>query len=167
MTGNCNLPSLRIGLGFDTHRLEPNGKLKIGGLWIDCGLHSVGHSDADVLMHAITDAILGALGEPDIGRLFPDTEVDNRDRDSADFLIEARERLKTAKMSIVNLDCVILAEKPKMAPFIDEMRNTLARYLGIEFLQIGIKAKTGEKVDAVGRGEAVSARVVVLLTAAC
>lgn len=163
MSNETKRPSMRIGLGFDTHRLESGGSLKIGDLWIDCGLTAIGHSDADVLMHAITDAILGAIGEPDIGRLFPDNVAENQGRDSADFLIEAAKRMKSHEMEIVNLDCVILAERPKMAPYIDEMRNALSTRLKINPQQIGIKAKTGEKVDAVGRGEAISARVVVLL----
>ncbi len=163
MTNQINLPVLRIGLGFDTHRLETGGKLKIGGIWIDCGSHAVGHSDADVLMHALTDAILGALSEPDIGRLFPDNAERNKNRDSADFLGEAIRRLNSQKMAIVNIDCVVLAEKPKMAPHIDQMKKELATQMGITPQQLGIKAKTGEKVDAVGRGEAISARVVVLL----
>lgn len=165
MTDNIALPKLRIGLGFDTHRLESGNSLKIGDLWIDCGLRAIGHSDADVLMHAITDAILGAIGEPDIGRLFPDDLPQNENRNSADFLLEAARRMKSQKMEIINLDCVILAEKPKLAPHIDRMRAALAERLDITTHQIGIKAKTGEKVDAVGRGEAISARVVVLLAA--
>ena len=158
-----SLPAIRIGLGYDTHRLERGGSLKIGDLSIDCGLHSVGHSDADVLMHAITDAILGAICEPDIGQLFPDDCEENKNRDSADFLIEATRRLKLQKMAIVNLDCVILAEQPKMSPYLELMKKSLASRLDIGIDQIGIKAKTGEKVDAVGRGEAISARVVVLV----
>lgn len=165
MTNQINLPALRIGIGFDTHRLESGGRLKIGGIWIDCDLHAVGHSDADVLMHAITDAILGALNEPDIGQLFPDNAKENKNRDSSDFLGEAIRRLNTQEMAIVNLDCVILAEKPKMAPHIGQMKIELASQMGINPQQLGIKAKTGEKVDAVGRGEAISARVVVLLSA--
>jgi len=160
---NHKLPAIRIGLGFDTHRIESGGSLKIGDLWIDCDLHAVGHSDADVLMHAITDAILGSICEPDIGQLFPDDRTENHDRDSADFLLEAIRRLHARKMDIVNLDCVILAEAPKMAPYIMEMRATLAKRLRIDIDQVNIKAKTGEKVDAVGRGEAISARVVALV----
>ena len=114
-------------------------------------------------MHAITDAILGSICEPDIGQLFPDDRTENHDRDSADFLLEAIRRLHARKMDIVNLDCVILAEAPKMAPYIMEMRATLAKRLRIDIDQVNIKAKTGEKVDAVGRGEAISARVVALV----
>lgn len=116
-------------------------------------------------MHAITDAILGALNEPDIGQLFPDNAKENKNRDSSDFLGEAIRRLNAQEMAIVNLDCVILAEKPKMAPHIGQMKIELASQMGINPQQLGIKAKTGEKVDAVGRGEAISARVVVLLSA--
>ncbi|MDC0295277.1 2-C-methyl-D-erythritol 2,4-cyclodiphosphate synthase [bacterium] len=161
-----NLPAIKIGLGDDTHRLGKGGPLKIGGICIDSDHHAIGHSDADVLMHAITDAILGALSEPDIGRLFPDDASENHRRDSADFLSEAVRRLWQHQMQIVNLDCVILAEQPKMSPHIDLMKETLAPILGIETSQLGIKAKTGESVDAVGRSEAISAKAVVLIAKA-
>lgn len=155
----------RVGLGFDTHRLGNGGPLRIGGVDINADVHAIGHSDADVLLHAITDALLGAIAEPDIGRLFSDTDASNFRRDSADFLLEAVRRVRRRGMEIGNLDAVILAEAPKMAPHIDRMRQRIADLLEITIDQIGLKAKTGEGVDAVGRGEAISTRVVALLYA--
>lgn len=158
-----NLPPLRIGLGFDTHRLGNGGPLRVGGVDLPAEVHAIGHSDADVLLHAITDAMLGSVSEPDIGRLFPDTDPANRGRDSADFLREALVRLRHHGMEIVNLDCVILAERPKMAPHIDAMKEKIGGYLDLTPDRIGIKAKTGEGIGMVGHGEAIAARVVVLV----
>ena len=161
MTGT--IPPIRVGLGYDTHRLGPGGPLRIGGIDIDCELHSIGHSDADVLLHAITDAILGSVVEEDIGRLFPNNAQENQDRDSTDFLQEAMRRLRHRGMDIVNLDCVILAERPKMAEHIDSMRAVIAKITGAPVDRIGIKAKTGEGTGPIGHGEAISARAVVLV----
>lgn len=157
------IPPLRIGLGFDTHRLGNGGPLRIGGIDVPAEVHAIGHSDADVLLHAITDAILGAISEEDIGRLFPDTDPENRGRDSADFLHEALVRLRRHGMDLVNLDCVILAERPKFAPHIDAMKRKIGEHLDLPPSRIGIKAKTGEGIGAVGHGEAIAARVVVLI----
>ncbi|PHQ32709.1 2-C-methyl-D-erythritol 2,4-cyclodiphosphate synthase [Rhodopirellula bahusiensis] len=154
----------RIGLGYDSHRLGEGGPLRVGGVDIPGEFHAIGHSDADVLLHAVTDALMGAIAGPDIGRLFPDDAEVNRDRDSRDFVVEALRRVQEAGYEINNLDAVILAQKPKMASHIDTMREVVAEMLQTDVGQIGLKAKTGEGVDAVGRSEAIAARVVVMLT---
>lgn len=159
------IPPLRIGLGFDTHRLGNGGPLRVGGIDIPAEVHAIGHSDADVLLHAITDAILGSVSEGDIGRLFPDNDPANRGRDSAEFVREALVRLRRHGMDLVNLDCVILAERPKMAPHIDAMKLKIGECLDLPADRIGIKAKTGEGIGPVGHGEAIAARVVVLVYA--
>ncbi|MEE2934485.1 MAG: 2-C-methyl-D-erythritol 2,4-cyclodiphosphate synthase [Planctomycetota bacterium] len=158
-----SLPPLRIGLGYDSHRLGNQGPLRIGGIDLPADVHSIGHSDADVLLHAITDALLGAVAEPDIGQLFPDNAAENRNRDSAEFLHEALVRIRHHGMAIVNLDCVILAERPKMAPHLVAMRETIAGLLDLAVDQVGIKAKTGEGVDSIGSASAIAARAIVLL----
>lgn len=157
------IPPLRVGLGYDSHRLGNGGPLLIGGIEIPAEVHSIGHSDADVLLHAITDALLGAVAEQDIGRLFPDNDPKNRGRDSVDFLVEAVHRIRRHAMEIVNLDCIILAEQPKMAAHIDVMRERIAEHLDINVDQISIKAKTGEGIGDIGGSAAIAARVVVLL----
>jgi 2-C-methyl-D-erythritol 2,4-cyclodiphosphate synthase len=160
-----SIPPFRIGLGYDSHRLGNGGPLRIGGVDIPAEVHAIGHSDADVLLHAITDALLGSVAEADIGRLFPDSAAENRDRDSGEFLREAIRRVRHHAMDVVNLDCVILAERPKMAPHIDAMRGAVSQQLDLSVDRISIKAKTGEGVDAVGHGRAIAARVVVLVAA--
>ncbi|TWT67471.1 2-C-methyl-D-erythritol 2,4-cyclodiphosphate synthase [Allorhodopirellula solitaria] len=160
-------PPFRIGLGYDSHRLGRGGPLRIGGVSIgdeapEC-FHAIGHSDADVLLHAVTDALLGAIAAADIGRLFPDDAEVNRDRDSAEFIAAALAKVHEAGYAIGNLDAVILAQQPKMAPHIDAMRQRIAGLLQCPIDSIGLKAKTGEGVDSVGRSEAIAARVVVLL----
>ena len=157
------IPPLRVGLGYDSHRLGNGGPLRIGGIEIPAEIHAIGHSDADVLIHAITDALLGSVAEQDIGRLFPDRDPENRGRDSAEFLLEAVHRLRHHGMEIVNLDCVILAERPKMATHIDSMREAIGGHLDLPTDRISIKAKTGEGIGPVGHGEAIAARVVVLV----
>jgi 2-C-methyl-D-erythritol 2,4-cyclodiphosphate synthase len=159
---HSSFSSLRVGLGFDTHRLGNGGPLRIGGIDVPAEVHAIGHSDADVLLHAITDAILGSVSEPDIGRLFPDNDPANRGRDSADFLREAVTRLRRHGLDLINLDCVIVAERPKMAAHIDAMKSRVGEILDLPPDRIGIKAKTGEGIGSVGHGEAIEARVVVL-----
>ena len=156
--------AFRIGLGYDSHRLGPVGPLRVGGVDVPGEFHAIGHSDADVLLHAVTDALLGAIAGPDIGRLFPDDADENRGRDSRDFVQEALRRVQVTGYEINNVDAVILAQKPKMAPHIDSMRAVVAAMLQTTIEQVGLKAKTGEGVDAVGRSEAIAARVVVMLS---
>jgi 2-C-methyl-D-erythritol 2,4-cyclodiphosphate synthase len=160
-----SIPPIRVGLGYDSHRLGNGGPLRIGGLDIPADVHAIGHSDADVLLHAITDAILGSVAEPDIGRLFPNTADENRGRESSDFLQEAIRRLRHHGMDIINMDCVILAERPKMAPHIDAMKEVLCKLIDVTPDRLSIKAKTGEGIGAIGNAEAIAARVVVLVYA--
>jgi len=157
------MSSFRIGLGEDTHRLEPGGPLRIGGIDVPHDRQTVGHSDADVLLHAITDALLGAAGLPDIGELFPNTDPENAGRDSAEMLSLAYQRARQAGYELVNLDCVVAAQQPKLSPYKDGIRHSIAGILGANPTQIGVKAKTGESVGPVGREEAIEARCVALL----
>lgn len=153
----------RIGIGHDTHRLEPGGPLRVGGVDIPHHKQAVGHSDADVLLHAITDAVLGAAALGDIGELFPDNDPANRGRDSAEFLIAAWEKVEAAGYSLVNLDCIVFAQRPKLSPFKGQIQSRIAQILKVDEGQVGVKAKTGELVGPVGREEAIEAQVVALL----
>jgi 2-C-methyl-D-erythritol 2,4-cyclodiphosphate synthase len=159
-------PRLRVGIGHDTHRLQPGGPLRIGGVTIEHDQQMVGHSDADVLLHAVTDALLGAAALGDIGELFPNTDPANRGRDSAEMLAVARLKVQEAGWQIANLDCIVLAEQPKLSPYKQTIQSRIAQLLDLDPTQVGVKAKTGEGLDAVGRREAVQAQVVVLLVAA-
>jgi len=154
---------LRIGLGHDTHRLVDGSFILLGGVRIEHTKSLLGHSDADVLLHAITDALLGAAGLGDIGELFPDTDPVNRNRDSAAMLKIAWEQVRQNHWQIVNLDAVVFAEQPKIAPHKEAIRKRIAELLEIDGTQIGIKAKTGEKIGIIGQEEAISAECVVLL----
>ncbi len=156
-------PLIRIGLGFDTHCLGNGGPLRLGGIDLEAEVHAIGHSDADVLLHAITDAILGAGDCGDIGRLFPDTDEANRGRDSSEFLAEAMRRVRAKGWEVVNFDCVVLAQKPKISPYIEEMRHRVSEITNLSPAQVGIKGKTGEGVGPIGHAEAVAARCVALL----
>jgi 2-C-methyl-D-erythritol 2,4-cyclodiphosphate synthase len=153
----------RIGLGHDLHRLEPGDGLVIGGLSIPHDRRAMGHSDADVLLHAVTDALLGAGGLGDIGELFPDTDPAHRGRDSADMLAEAVRRLAAAGWRIVNLDCVIRVQRPKILPYRTAIRRRLAEILGIDAADVWLKAKTGEGVGPIGEERAIAADCVVLV----
>jgi 2-C-methyl-D-erythritol 2,4-cyclodiphosphate synthase len=154
----------RIGLGHDTHRLGKGGPLRLGGIDVPHEKHAIGHSDADVLLHAITDAILGAAGLGDIGELFPDTDPANRGRDSAEMLRMATAQVLARGYKIVNLDCIIFAQLPKLSPYKSAIRQRVAEILEISPEQIGVKAKTGERVGPVGREEAIMAECVILLS---
>jgi 2-C-methyl-D-erythritol 2,4-cyclodiphosphate synthase len=155
--------SFRIGIGHDTHRLIAGGPLRLGGIDVPCDAHAEGHSDADVLLHAVTDALLGAAGLPDIGQLFPDTDPANRGRDSGEMLAIAWQRAASRGYQIVNLDCVIMAEQPKLAPYNQAIRARMAELLDIAPEQVGVKGKTGERVGPIGRREAIAAECVALL----
>jgi 2-C-methyl-D-erythritol 2,4-cyclodiphosphate synthase len=139
--------------------------LRLGGIDVPHDRQLVGHSDADVLLHAITDALLGAAALPDIGRLFPNTDPANRDRDSAQMLAAAAAKVSDAGFCIVNLDCVVHAERPKLADYHDAIRHRIAGILDLSPFQIGLKAKTGEAAGPVGREEIIEARCVALLEA--
>ena len=153
----------RVGLGFDSHRLGNGGPIRIGGIDVPAEVHAIGHSDADVLLHAITDALLGAIAEPDIGQLFPDTADENRGRDSEEFIAEAVKRIRASGHEIGNLDCVILLQQPKLASYIDRMRTRIAEIIDMPVEDLGLKAKTGEGVGPIGHAEAIAARCVVLI----
>lgn len=159
-----NLPELRIGSGQDCHRLESGYQLILGGVPIEFEMGLVGHSDADVLLHAITDALLGAAGLGDIGEMFPNTEERWKDADSRNLLVSAYQEVQKAGWQIVNLDCTISAERPKLAGYKPLIRESIANTLNINEQQINIKAKTGERVGPVGRQEAMTADAIVLLT---
>ena len=155
--------SFRIGLGHDTHRLELGNGLMLGGVMIEHDRQAVGHSDADVLLHAITDAILGAAALGDIGEMFPYTDAANRGRDSAAMLAAAMARVREAGWRIENLDCVIFAQRPKILPHRTAIRQRVAAVLGIDSDAVWLKAKTGEGVGPIGRQEAIAAECVALL----
>jgi 2-C-methyl-D-erythritol 2,4-cyclodiphosphate synthase len=153
----------RIGLGHDSHRLGPGDGLVIGGVSIPHHRAAIGHSDADVLLHAITDSLLGAAALGDIGEMFPDTDPANQGRDSADMLRRALDRVSAAGWRIVNLDCVIFAQRPKILPHRPAIRRRIAEILGIDEAAVWLKAKTGEGVGPIGEELAVGAECVVLI----
>ena len=161
------LPKLpfRIGQGYDCHALVENRKLIIGGVDIPHHLGLLGHSDADVLLHAITDAILGAAALGDIGKHFPDTDPQFKGADSRTLLKEAARRVVATGYRIGNIDATIIAQKPKMAPHIAGMCAHVAEDLGVEIGQVNIKAKTNEKLGYLGREEGIAAEAVALLLA--
>ena len=154
---------IRVGLGYDLHRLKRGRKFLLGGVEIPFHKGEDGHSDGDVLAHALCDALLGSSASGDIGELFPPSDPAFKDADSMEFLHNVFLRIKQAGWKIVNLDCVIICEKPKVLPFRNVIRNSLAAALEIPPENISLKGKTAEKLDAVGRGKAVEAYVVCLL----
>ncbi len=154
----------RIGIGHDTHRLAAGGPLRLGGVDIPHDAHAVGHSDADVLLHAVTDALLGAAALGDIGEMFPDTDEANRGRDSGEMLRLAGRAVAARGFAIENVDCIVFAQRPKLSPHKEAIRASIAALLGLAVDRVGLKAKTGENVGPVGRQEAVMAECVALLT---
>jgi 2-C-methyl-D-erythritol 2,4-cyclodiphosphate synthase len=163
MTSHQALPPLRIGEGWDTHQLVTGRPLVLGGVTIPHTHGLLGHSDADALLHAITDALLGAAGLGDIGRHFPDTAAEFKGADSAVLLAEAMRRVREAGWAVVNIDSTIVAQAPKMAPHIGAMRERIAACLGLGVDQVNVKAKTAEKMGPVGEGRAIETRAVCLL----
>ncbi len=153
----------RIGFGSDVHRLIEGRTLILGGVEIPANKGAVGHSDADALLHAITDALLGALALGDIGTHFSDTNESWKNAESSAFLLYAVGLMKVKNFQVVNVDSTVNLEKPKLRPFIDKMRENIARILEIEIDCVSIKAKTGEGVDAVGKTDAVKAEAVILI----
>ena len=159
----------RIGHGYDLHRLEPvapagaGRPFVLGGLRIEHDRGPVGHSDGDALLHAVTDAILGALAEPDIGQLFSDRDPKWDGADSTIFLAEAVRRMQARGLRLGNLDATVICERPKIGPVKESMRARLAELIGVDVSAINIKGKTHEKVDAVGEGRAIEVHVVALL----
>ena len=155
---------IRIGLGTDLHRLVEGRKLMLGGVHIPFDKGEHGHSDGDVLLHAITDSLLGAAAISDIGELFPPSDEKWKDADSKKLLASAYELVKGQGWSIENIDCVIKLEKPKFLPYRQAVRESIAGILGIEPSQVFVKAKTGEKLGDVGAGESIEAEAVCLLS---
>lgn len=159
-------PAMRVGEGWDTHQLVADRKLVLGGVEIPHTHGLLGHSDADALCHAMTDALFGAAALGDIGRHFPDTDPQFTGADSLALLAEAARRVRGAGWEIVNVDSTIVAQQPKMAPHILTMRQRVAGALGVEVDRVNVKAKTAEKMGPVGRLEAIEARAVCLLVKA-
>jgi len=155
--------TVRVGLGEDLHRVDDGRTLVLGGVIIEEGPGLSGHSDADVLLHAITDAVLGAAALGDIGHYFPPGDPRFAHADSADFLRKALELAREQGWEVANIDATVRTERPKLAPYIVHIRERIAEIVGIEFACVSVKAKTGEGLDAVGRGEAMAAAAVVLL----
>jgi 2-C-methyl-D-erythritol 2,4-cyclodiphosphate synthase len=161
--GRTNAIRLRIGQGWDTHALVTGRRLILGGVDIPHTHGLQGHSDADALCHAMIDALFGAAGLGDIGHHFPDTDERFRGADSLALLAETARRLRTAQWEINNIDSTVVAQAPKLAPYINTMRQRLSMALGVGIEQVNVKAKTAEKMGPVGRGEAIEAQAVCLL----
>lgn len=155
--------NFRIGEGWDVHALVADRKLILGGIEVPYHLGLLGHSDADVLLHAITDALLGAAGLGDIGTHFPDTDARFKGADSGVLLAEAARRVREKGYEIGNVDSTVIAQAPKLMPFIGAMRSAIALALGVSADQVNVKAKTAEKMGPVGLGQAMEARAIVLL----
>ena len=153
----------RIGQGFDVHQLTENRPLIIGGVTIPYEKGLIGHSDADVLLHTVTDACLGAIGEGDIGKHFPDTDPAFKDADSSELLQKVWELVKSRGYELVNADCTIIAQRPKMAPHIEQMKNRISQLLETTPDCINVKATTTERLGFPGREEGIAAQAVVLL----
>lgn len=155
--------NFRIGEGWDVHALVPGRKLILGGVEVPHTLGLLGHSDADVLLHAITDALFGAAALGDIGRHFSDTDAQFKGADSAVLLAEAARRVRAKGFEIGNIDSTIVAQAPKLAPHIEKMRERIAQVLALDVEQVNVKAKTAEKLGPVGQQQAMEARAVALL----
>ncbi len=167
---SVELSRMRIGHGYDLHRLEPvsasggaGRPFVLGGVRLEHDRGPVGHSDGDALYHAVTDALLGALGMPDIGELFPDDDPRHEGQDSSVFLEEAVRRVRKAGYAVVNVDCTVILERPKVKEIKDRLRANIAARLGVGVECVNVKGKTHERVDAVGEGRAIEVHVVVLL----
>jgi 2-C-methyl-D-erythritol 2,4-cyclodiphosphate synthase len=153
---------MRIGIGYDSHRLVEGRKLILGGVEILHEKGLLGHSDADVLCHAIIDAIIGAMGEGDIGKYFPDTDMKWKNASSIELLFNTVTRMKEKGFDIMYIDSTVIAEWPKLAPFVEKMKESISK-AGIPVDLLNIKAKTNEGMDATGRGEGIAAQAVCLL----
>lgn len=154
---------MRIGYGYDIHRLVVGRPLVLGGVDIPCEVGLDGHSDADCLTHALSDAVFGALALPDIGHWFPNTDPDIRGIDSRRILEKAIHEAMVRGWMVGNVDCVIIAERPKISPYLDTMKESLSATMGIRPDQVGIKATTNEKVGDIGKGHAIAAHATCLL----
>lgn len=156
-------PGYATGIGYDSHRFAPGGPLILGGIGIPGDVHLVGHSDADAVCHALTDAVLGAAAAGDIGAMFPDTDADNRGRDSIEMLAAAVARVRSVGWHVGSVDVTVIAESPKVGPYRDAMRVRLAEALGIPPTRVNIKGKTNEGMGWIGRGEGLASLAVATL----
>ncbi|MGM0877639.1 MAG: 2-C-methyl-D-erythritol 2,4-cyclodiphosphate synthase [Bacillota bacterium] len=154
---------IRIGQGFDVHQLVEDRPLIIGGIEIPYEKGLLGHSDADVLLHTVADACLGAIGEGDIGKHFPDTDPNFKDADSANLLTHVWKLVKEQGYELGNIDCTIIAQKPKMAPHIDKMKRRIAELLEADISQVNVKATTTEKLGFTGRKEGIASQATILI----
>ena len=154
---------MRIGIGHDTHRLAAGRPFVLGGVRIEHSHGPVGHSDADVVLHALTDALLGAAGLGDIGDAYPDTDPAYKDRDSAFFLRDTLSRLERSGWRLINVDVIIFAQQPKLGPIKGAIRRRLADLLAVDVANVNVKAKSGEGVGAIGRAEAIACQAAVLI----
>ena len=157
------LASPRIGHGYDLHRLQPGGKLTLGTIVVSTDISPIAHSDGDVVLHALVDALLGAIAQGDIGELFPNTDPQWKNAPSRVFVEAAMQRVKNAGYNVGNADITILAERPKLKSFKPAIRQAVADLLNVPIDQVNIKAGTNEGVDAIGRGEAIAAHAIVML----
>jgi len=157
---------VRVGIGHDTHRLEAGGPLRLGGIDIPHDRELIGHSDGDVLLHAVIDALLGAAALGDVGQMFPDTDPANRGRDSGEMLQAAHAAIRALGWKIVNLDCIVHAQRPKLLPHRQAIRRRIAEILEIEPDQVGLKGKTAEEVGPIGKEEIMTSQCVALLARA-
>lgn len=153
----------RVGNGFDVHAFAEDRPLIIGGIEIPYEKGLIGHSDADVLLHTVADACLGAIGEGDIGRHFPDTDPNFKDADSAKLLQHVWKLVRNKGYKLVNIDCIVMAQKPKMAPHIEKMQERIAELMEASIEQVNVKATTTERLGFVGREEGIASQAVVLL----
>jgi 2-C-methyl-D-erythritol 2,4-cyclodiphosphate synthase len=156
-------PEYRVGIGTDIHRIVEGRKLMLGGVHIPFPAGLLGHSDGDVVLHAVVDALLGAAGMGDIGTLFPDTDMQWKDADSKVFLYTVKEQLEKKQWEVVNVDLTIHAEAPKLGPMKGQIRRCIAGLLGMDFAAVNVKAKTNEGLGEIGAGEAMSATAIALL----
>jgi 2-C-methyl-D-erythritol 2,4-cyclodiphosphate synthase len=154
---------MRVGIGHDTHRLVEGRPLLLGGVRVEHPRGLAGHSDADIVLHALTDALLGAAGLGDIGDAYPDTDPTYKDANSRFFLQETLVRLNRAGYRVVNIDVIVFAQEPKLGPVKGRIRASLAELLGLELGAVNVKAKTGERVGHIGRAEAMACQVVALI----
>ncbi|MBV6520952.1 MAG: 2-C-methyl-D-erythritol 2,4-cyclodiphosphate synthase [Gemmatimonadaceae bacterium] len=154
---------MRIGVGYDSHRFGPGGPLVLGGVPIPVDFRLVGHSDGDAIAHAVTDAVLGAAGESDIGSLFPDSDDANAGRDSIEMLALAMEKVRSMGFHVINVDVTVISETPRIAAHRQEMRERIAEALGVAADQVGLKGKTNERMGWIGRGEGMACIAVALL----
>lgn len=158
-------PVLRIGIGYDRHRLEPGGPLRLGGLDLEADVGAVGHSDGDALLHALCDAVLGAAGREDLGSLFPPGDPRHARRDSSEFADAVRRLVRACGFDILSLDAVVLLERPRLAPHRAALRARVAELFGVDVDAVNVKGKTGEGLGAVGEGRAIEVHAVALLAA--